>query len=104
MSGDRISRLRRLLETDPDDAFTRYALALEHAGLGELEEARALLEDLLQRDPDYIASYHQLGILYERLGEAERARAAYRGGIAAAQRTGDHHAASEMQDALDLLS
>ncbi len=104
MSTERLSRLLALLEAEPDDAFTRYALAMEHAGLGEIEAAIGLLENLRNRHPDYVASYHQLGILFERQGETGRAEAAYREGITAAQRTGDAHAAGEMQDALDQLS
>lgn len=38
MSQDRIAQLKEFLENDPADSFTRYALALEYAGLGEIQE------------------------------------------------------------------
>jgi len=104
VSETRISRLRHLLETDPDDAFTRYALALEHAGQDDLPTAIALLESLRTQHPDYIPAYHQLGILYERHGSPETAATMYTEGISVARKAGDDHAAAEMQDALDLLS
>lgn len=103
MNADRISRLQELLASDPDDPFTRYALALEHAGQGRVTEAVTMLEELRRLQPDYVPAYHQLGILHERQGETKRAAAAYAEGIATARRTGDDHAALEMQEALDLL-
>jgi predicted Zn-dependent protease len=104
MSAERIAKLQRFLEQDPSDSFTRYAIALEHAGMGNTTEAVAMLEDLIARDPSYVPSYHQLGYACEKLGDTERARTAFLRGIAVAREQGDHHAAGEMQEALDGLS
>jgi hypothetical protein len=41
--------------------------------------------------------------MLEKLDRPDQARAAYQEGIAAAERTGDSHARSELQDALDIL-
>lgn len=41
----RIELLQSFLEEDPTDAFTLYALALEHAGLGHFREAIFILKN-----------------------------------------------------------
>lgn len=103
MREKRIAKLKQFLEQDPDDSFSRYALALEIAGTGEVEEAVALLEELLHRDPRYVPGYHQLGLLYERVGRREASITILERGIAVASEQGDTHGRKEMQEALDEL-
>ena len=103
MKEQRIAKLKAILEQDPEDSFSRYALALEYAGANESNEARVLLEELVTRDPSYIPAYQQLGYLYEKLGRLQNAAATFKSGIAVAIQQGDQHARSEMQDALDAL-
>jgi Tfp pilus assembly protein PilF len=101
MREERITRLKALLEQDPNDSFSRYALALEFAALDNNSEALALLENLLKRDKLYVPAYQQLGYLYQKLGRSEEAASAFKRGIEIASQQGDHHARSEMQEALD---
>jgi Tfp pilus assembly protein PilF len=101
MREERIARLKASLEQEPNDSFSRYALALEYAGMNNTSDARALLEDLVQRDPTYIPAYQQLGYLYQKLGRQEDARSIFTRGMEVAARQGDSHAQSEMQDAID---
>jgi Flp pilus assembly protein TadD len=97
----RKQRLEELLAADPNDSFVRYGLAMEHVSAGQDEEAVLCLRELMQRDPDYVAAYQQAGQALARLGREDEARAAFRQGIAAAQRKGDAHAASEMTGFLE---
>jgi Tfp pilus assembly protein PilF len=101
MREDRIAKLKALLERESNDSFSRYALALEYAGANEPAQALALLEDLVHRDPSYVPAYQQLGYLYQKLGRREEAVSAFRRGMETATQQDDHHARSEMQDALD---
>jgi Tfp pilus assembly protein PilF len=103
MRGQRIEKLKALLELDPNDSFSSYALALEYAGANEPLLAVSLLEALVVRDQSYIPAYQQLGYLYEKLGRLGDAAAIFRRGIRIATEQGDHHSQSEMQDALDSL-
>jgi Tfp pilus assembly protein PilF len=103
MKEERIGKLKALLDQDPSDSFSRYALALEYAGASDSSQAVALLEDLLVRDPSYVPAYQQLGYLYEKLGRIREASAIFKRGVHTAAQQGDHHAKSEMQDALDSL-
>lgn len=101
MKEARIAKLKAILEKEPGDSFTIYALALEYAGLNDSVQALVLLEDLVVRDPSYVPAYQQLGYLYEKLGRRDDAVSMFRRGILVAAEQKDHHAQSEMQDALD---
>jgi Tfp pilus assembly protein PilF len=101
MREERIAKLKALLARESNDSFSRYALALEYAGANDLAPALTLLEDLVQRDQSYVPAYQQLGYLYQKLGRREEAVSAFRRGMEIAIQQDDHHARSEMQDALD---
>jgi Tfp pilus assembly protein PilF len=103
MKETRILKLKALLEEEPNDSFSRYALALEYAGMDRLSEALALLEELIRRDQSYTPAYQQLGYLYQKLGRNGDAISAFKRGIEIAGHQGDLHSQSEMQDALDDL-
>lgn len=101
MKEARIAKLKALLEQDPGDSFSLYALALEYAGMDETVQALELLEDLVRRDHSYVPAYQQLGYLYAKLGRSDDAVATFKRGISIAREQKDLHAQSEMQDALD---
>jgi Tfp pilus assembly protein PilF len=103
MREDRIGKLKALLELDPNDSFTRYALALEYAGANDSSQATTMLEDLMRSDPSYVPTYQQLGYLYEKLGQREKAVTVLKLGMQIAAQQGDRHARNEMQDALESL-
>lgn len=100
----RIDMLQNFLEEDPNDSFSRYALAMEFAKRGETGRAIEEFETVRKNDADYVATYYQLAKTYERAGRTSDAAAAYRDGIAAATRMGDAHARDELTEALDLLA
>lgn len=97
---DRLAALQAFFQDDPDDPFTRFALAQEHLKRGEADEALAFFEGLVRDRPDYVGTYYHLGKLYEALGRGDDARATYRSGIDAAVRVNDAHARAELQGAL----
>ena len=100
MSQDRLAILLQFHEEDPDDPFTRFAIAQEYVKRGEPEQAFAFYERLTIDHPDYAGTYYHLGKLYEGIGRKEQAMATYRTGIEVAQRLRDFHARAELQDAL----
>ncbi|HEY6912982.1 MAG TPA: tetratricopeptide repeat protein [Myxococcales bacterium] len=100
---DRIDQLRKFIAASPDDAFPRYALALELKSKGDAGAAAAEMEELLRRKPDYLAAYLQLGMLLQALGKPEAARDALVRGQAVAQKQGNTHTLSELTQALESL-
>lgn len=96
----RLAAFQKFAAAKPDDAFTRYSLAMQYRSMGRDEEAVAEFRELGRRAPDYVPTWLMLGQSLETLGRDEEAAQAYTDGIAAARRQGNHHAASELEDAL----
>lgn len=97
----RILKLTELLEKDPNDSFTRYALALEYKSNGDVQTSINILNELLQRDERYVAGYHQLGQIYVNQNRTDLAKKIYRKGIEQADKTGDKKAKREMEEELE---
>ncbi len=97
---DRIPTLLGFLADDPDDAFTRFALAQEYAKRGEAEQALGHYQTLVREQPDYVGTYYHLGKLLEAVDQKDAAERVYRSGIAVAERLRDAHSRAELNDAL----
>ena len=95
--------LEEFLAADPDDSFSRYALALELEKAGEASEAVAQLRDVIRRDESYVAAYYHLGRLLTGTGDEAAALDIYRRGLEVAARVGDQKTGKEIQAAIDLL-
>jgi tetratricopeptide (TPR) repeat protein len=95
--------LQAMVAQNPADAFARYGLAMELVKGGQLESAVGEFRALLDHNPNYAAAYFHGGQVLEKLGEVEQARAFYEKGVEVTGRTGDQHARSELQAALDML-
>ncbi len=103
MPESRIETLKQFLEKDPNDSFTRYALALEYQSRGKSETAIDYLVEVIKRDLKYIPAYHQLGQIYAKLNRTTEAKETYRRGVQVAETTGDAHAKEEMTEELGEL-
>ena len=99
----RRTMLEQFLVANPQDGFARYGLAMECASQGDDAAAIDNYKKLLADHPDYVAGYFQYGQFLARIARADEARAILTSGIAVAYRTGDAHAASEMETALAQL-
>ena len=97
---DRLDQLLQFYEEDPDDPFTRFAIAQEYRSRGEIDEALEFFEGLVDTDPDYVGTYYHLGKLYEELDRTEAAIETYEDGIEVAREQRDRKSLSELQDAL----
>ena len=97
---DRIATLLTFLEDDPDDSFTRFALAQEYAKRGDDAAGLAYYEGLVRDQPGYVGTYYHLAKLYARLGHPEDATVTIADGIARCTEAGDAHARGELQTLL----
>lgn len=99
----RLQKLERLLAAEPNDPFCLYAMGQEFASLGQPESAIAWFDRAIAADPDHAyARFHKARAL-ESLGRLAEAKASLREGLAAAERTRDGKARSELASALDSL-
>ena len=99
MSDNRLEQLKTFYEEDPEDPFTRYALAQEHLKQDNTSRALALFEELVETDPKYVGTYYHLGKLYEQLDRTDDALNTYEQGIEMAREHGTQKDLSELQDA-----
>ncbi len=97
---DRLGALLAFYEEDPNDAFTRFAIATEYLKRDNKTEALAFFEKLVSDDPSYVGTYYHLGKLYELLDRKSDAIQTYQSGILQANKVKDFHARAELQDAL----
>ena len=98
---------RELLESfvaqKPDDAFSRYGLAMECLNAGDVAAAEANFRELLTRNQDYVPAYLMFAQLLVKESRGEEARSVLHQGISAASKAGNPHAASEMEALLSEL-
>lgn len=100
---DRLAMLTEILTQNPNDAFARYGLAMEYSNQGELQQALEQFGKLLSTHPDYTAGYFMAAQTLAKADRNDDAKEMLADGIAAAKRTGNTHAGSEMQAMLDEL-
>src|ERR1035437_3626406 len=103
MESTRLDTLKLMVEQKPADSFARYGLAMEYRNSGDVEAAMGEFRALMAANPNYSPAYFHGGQTLERMGRLEEAREVYRQGIEVTTRSGDQHARSEMQGALDML-
>jgi predicted Zn-dependent protease len=96
--------LEEFVRKKPDDAFSRYALAIECSNTGDPSAAAEHFRALLERNADYVPAYLMYAQLLARESRAAEARAVLSSGIAAAERKGDQHARSEMETLLSEIT
>ena len=100
---DKIAALTEILKADPTNAFARYGLAMEHSTQGNTDLALTEFTALIHHQPDYVPAYQMSAQTLAKLGRNGEAIIRLKEGLAAAQRTSNAHAASEMQALLSDL-
>ena len=103
MTSSRLESLKKFLAEEPNEVFTRYAIALEYASLHNLSEAIAQLEEVIAFDSNYVPAYQRLGNYLQQIGRIDEAVTILKNGIKIAGAVGNTHAQNEMQDTLDEL-
>jgi predicted Zn-dependent protease len=100
---DKIAGLTEILAQNPTDAFARYGLALAYDQQGDSTRALAEFSILVGQHPDYTPGFQMAGQILLRTGDTARARDFLTRGLAAAQRTSNAHATSEISGLLSEL-
>ena len=104
MTINRIEILKSYVDEDPEDAFSRYALALEYVKLENDPAAEPLMEHLNKEQPDYLPNYYHYGKLLERKGLFKEAIGIYNAGIQIAVLSNDSHTISELRSSLEAIN
>jgi predicted Zn-dependent protease len=99
----RRQKLEEFLVQNPNDAFSRYGIALECLRENDLPAAEAHFKTLLEANPDYVPGYQMYAQTLAQNGRNEEAKSLLNQGIDAASRQGNQHARSEMEGLLSQL-
>jgi len=91
-----LDSLQKLIGTPRDGALLRFSLGLEFSKVKDFPKAIEHLRHAVALDQGYSAAWRALGKALEAAGDDAAALAAYRDGIAAAQKKGDRQAEKEM--------
>ncbi len=98
-TSDRLQQLENFLADSPDDAFILFAIAKEHEGLQNTNEAIRFYRQLEKDHSDYVGTYYHLGKILEKVEGIDAAIKVYTEGMAVAKAAGDQHALSELAGA-----
>ena len=96
--------LEEFVAKKPDDAFTRYGLAMECMNSGDAGAADEQFRVLLERNADYVPAYLMYAQMLARESRTGEAQQILSKGIATAAQKGDQHALFEMEALLAELS
>lgn len=100
---ERLNKILALLEQSPRDTFLLYAAGMECKKLKDFPRALEFFRRTTEIDPGYCYAYYQQGQTHELAGDPAAAVAAYRAGIAAAEKANDPHARGEIEAALAMI-
>ena len=96
--------LEEFVAKKPDDAFSRYGLAMECMNSGDTTAANGHFRTLIEGNADYVPAYLMYAQMFSRESRNDEARQVLTTGIGAADRKGDQHARSEMETLLAEIS
>ena len=99
-----IEQLESMLESDPDDTFLLYALAMELGNCDQHDRSLQIFNRLMQQDPPYVPAFFMSGQQLVRIGRVNEARKILSDGIVKARSQNDLHAAGEMTEFLASIS
>ena len=94
---ERATRLRELLQRDPDDATTWFTLGRALLELSRWPDAADAFRHALARDPGYTAAHRDLGRALLEAGDVEEAARVLRGALELAHSSGDLQTEREME-------
>lgn len=103
MADERMAMLQQILAQDPANKLARYGLAMEFSNSGQTDAAVAEFHKLIAQDSSYANAYFMAAQALQKAERTDEAKGMLEKGIAAAQKSGNRHAESEMQAMLDEL-
>jgi hypothetical protein len=96
--------LEAFVAQKPDDAFSRYGLALECVNSGDTAAADAHFRALLEKNSGYVAGYLMYAQMLVREARTDEAKKVLTLGVETAAQKRDSHALSELEALLAEIS
>lgn len=99
----RLTKLKEMLTSEPNDVFLRYSIAMELEKDGDHPGCLEIFKSLMTDSPPYVPAFFMAAQQRVRLGEVDVAKEFLREGIEQARIQGNAHAAAEMSEMLQGL-
>ncbi|WP_289999224.1 tetratricopeptide repeat protein [Algoriphagus sediminis] len=99
---NRLRALHEFCETEPDNPFNWYALALEYQE-HDPEKTSELFNKLLLEHPDYLPTYYPAAHFFSDQDDIEKALDIFEKGISLAKIQGETKTLNELSSALEML-
>ncbi len=96
----RLEQLQALLQDDPEDAFLRYALAMEYRE-NDPEKSLKILQKLTETNPEYAGTYYHLAALQIDFNQIEGAKKSYEKGIEVCKEANEPKLLQELEAAYE---
>ena len=93
----RREKLEEFVTQHPQDAFSRYGLALACVQDGDLPAGETHFQALIKNNPDYVPGYQMYAQTLAQNHRPDETRAILTQGVEAANRSNNQHARSEME-------
>jgi len=104
LQNERIEKLTEILENQPNDLFSLYAMAMELKSLEKFDESLVYFDRVLSLDPGCVSAYYQKAQVLVKLSKIVEAREILQAGIPHAVEAGQLHARDRMRELLDILN
>lgn len=98
-----IRKLAANVQKNPEDQFSKFALALELLKRDQVHKAKLLFESVYKQDPEYLGVYYHLGKLYQSIDLFDDALAMFKKGVEVADKKNDFRTKSELLEAINQL-
>lgn len=93
----RIEMLQSFVESEPENPFNLYALALEYQH-SDPEKASNLFDKLLNEHKSYLPTYYQAAIFYSERGSNKMAKQIFEKGISLAEELNETNTLRELKN------
>ncbi len=101
---EKIERLEKLIEMDPEDATGLFMLGKLYIDDQNYQKAAEALEKCISVKPDYSAAWKLCGDSYRKVDNMDKAKEIYQQGIEVADERGDLQTVREMKALLKAIS
>lgn len=102
-SHERISKIRLLLEKNPDDVFLHYCLGREYFSAGLWDEALRAFAECTRRDETYLPARVEAAQCLRAAGRLAEAHQAFQNALALAEQRGETHTVDHIRRQMEAL-
>lgn len=102
MQAERIKFLLEQKESDPNEPFNYYALAIEYKD-NQQDKALEYFEKLLREFPEYLPTYYHAAAVFFEMGDNFNAEATYKSGIDLAEKLKKEKTLRELKSAYQMF-